>query len=702
LNLDGTSHTAKYKDGLDNKLYVPFGFEDLDYKKSDKDFNDVFVVLQTSVAKYDYPDIPTIEDVKQGDTIKPNPTISPNPTVSPKVTASPKQTGSPMVTVSPTVTSTPRRLYGGDTSITGEDNNSGMYDEDENLIPESDVYDTYGEPILDGIYDSNGDPITIKDGVLYDKDDKVIIGELFDKEGNPLDTGIYDKDGNLILGSVVFDEDGNPLLEGIYDINGNLINIRDGIMYDKDGNVITGAIYDKEGNLILGGVYDKDGNLIPGSVVYDKDGNPIQDGIYDINGDPITIKDGVMYDKDGNVITGGIYDKDGNPIEGGIYDKDGNLIPGSLDETDGTDGTDEGDGTGGTDLIDDGDGTGGTGDGNYDEDGNSTVPDLGISLSSDKSRYEDGQIITYTIDFKNRYKREIGGVVIKGEIPPFTKIENAAGGEVKGNIIQWKYSKLSPLTNGKITYQVLVENLDTAEVVSKNSASIISNEEILQNKSDDISILKVLLFSKNAEVKNHSQYIVGYPDKTFGPYRNVTRAEVATVFSRISEVKYSENRENNFSDVHSNYWASSFINIATKKMNLFKGYEDGTFRPDVPITRAELAVVAIKYLKTGNPTPFLINFEDSAEHWAKNFIEEAYRNKLVVGYSDGSFQPSTYISRSEFVTIVNKMLFRGPLITKTSIFPDVSTDYWAFGHINEASQNHSYKRDKDGNEILVK
>lgn len=184
--------------------------------------------------------------------------------------------------------------------------------------------------------------------------------------------------------------------------------------------------------------------------------------------------------------------------------------------------------------------------------------------------------------------------------------------------------------------------------------------------------------------------------------KNVTRAEVAAMFARISNITNSEPRGGIYSDVPSTHWASGFIQKVSKELNLFNGYPDGTFHPNSPMTRAELTIVITKFMKTGAGADATnMNFTDVSTHWAKSFIEQAFRYKIITGYSDNTFRPDEFIKRSEMVTMVNKMQYRGPLSVQTPNFPDVPSNYWAYGQIEEAAVNHSFYRDENGNEIMA-
>ena len=196
--------------------------------------------------------------------------------------------------------------------------------------------------------------------------------------------------------------------------------------------------------------------------------------------------------------------------------------------------------------------------------------------------------------------------------------------------------------------------------------------------------------------------MIGYPDGTFKPEKGVTRAEVATVFCRISGKKNPVAANYAFKDVGDDNWAKGFIEHSTTVMKLFGGYPDGNFQPNRPITRAELAQVVSNYLSSGKPSPLTVYFNDDKDHWAKASIAEAKRNNIVSGYLDGTFKPDNSITRAELVTMVNNLLFRGPFINDVQTWPDVSPSYWAFGQVEEGSTDHIYTRNEKGEEVPVK
>ncbi len=199
----------------------------------------------------------------------------------------------------------------------------------------------------------------------------------------------------------------------------------------------------------------------------------------------------------------------------------------------------------------------------------------------------------------------------------------------------------------------------------------------------------------------HRSYVFGYPDDTFRPEASMTRAEVAAIFARL-KVNYDESLlaeiETGFSDVESNAWHAKYI-AALKDSKLIKGYPDGTFRPNAPITRAELATICVRYYEAtaGKISGASEDFPDVPYfHWARKYIAKAVKQGLVEGYPDGTFHPDHPITRAEVITMVNRMLSRYPdeehidnNLDKLIHFTDVTDNtYWAYYQIYEAANDH--------------
>jgi hypothetical protein len=186
----------------------------------------------------------------------------------------------------------------------------------------------------------------------------------------------------------------------------------------------------------------------------------------------------------------------------------------------------------------------------------------------------------------------------------------------------------------------------------------------------------------------HYRYIKGYPDGQFKPEQSITRAEVATILTRITGRISAADNAALYPDVNPAHWAVPYIKAARAR-GLMLGDPDGKFRPDQPISRAEVAMIALRF-KALQPLAIKA-FPDTAGHWADSMINAVGKAGYVLGYPDGTYRPDQPITRAEFVTVINRLLGRGPLLGRPApTFPDVTTEHWAYGQVEEAGTSHGF------------
>ena len=209
--------------------------------------------------------------------------------------------------------------------------------------------------------------------------------------------------------------------------------------------------------------------------------------------------------------------------------------------------------------------------------------------------------------------------------------------------------------------------------------------------------------------KDHYGYIIGYPvdyytgqpttDQTKKPVRpegKITRAEVATIYFRMltdeSRTKFwSQN--SGYSDVKTGDWFNNAVSTLSNA-GIIAGYEDGSFRPNGYITRAEFATIAARFFDVTYNGKDL--FPDISGHWAKDYINQAANKGFVNGYEDGTFKPDRNITRAEAVTLVNRTLDRHPdknHFTKDMlVWPDnMDQTKWYYADMQEATNSHTYQ-----------
>ena len=204
---------------------------------------------------------------------------------------------------------------------------------------------------------------------------------------------------------------------------------------------------------------------------------------------------------------------------------------------------------------------------------------------------------------------------------------------------------------------------------------------------------------------DHFAYIIGYEDGTVRPQANITRAEVATIFFRLltdDSRAINKTSENPFSDVHAGQWYNNAISTLAN-MKILNGYNDGTFRPNQPITRAEMATIISAF---ANLTENTKTFTDIEGHWAQKYIELAAGNGWITGYEDGTFRPNNEITRAETMTMINRVMKRVPkdetcLLDGMTTYPDCVSGQWYYIAVQEATNSHYFQREvgaTDGSE----
>lgn len=196
---------------------------------------------------------------------------------------------------------------------------------------------------------------------------------------------------------------------------------------------------------------------------------------------------------------------------------------------------------------------------------------------------------------------------------------------------------------------------------------------------------------------DHFAYIIGSSDALVRPNDNITRAGVATIFFRL--LKDSVRDANlltgcTYTDVPDGHWANTAISTMTG-LDIVRGYDAAAFGPGDPITRAQFAAICARF-DTGKSNGSR-TFSDIEGHWAKAYIERAAELGWISGFQDGTFRPDAYITRAQAVTMINRMLNRLPedpsdLLPGMNVWPDCGPGDWFYLAIQEATNSHDFKR----------
>lgn len=198
--------------------------------------------------------------------------------------------------------------------------------------------------------------------------------------------------------------------------------------------------------------------------------------------------------------------------------------------------------------------------------------------------------------------------------------------------------------------------------------------------------------------RDHYAFLVGYADGTFGPERNMTRAEVTTMFARLltEQIEADKTYSSTFNDVAKDCWAANYIGYM-QQFGIVTGYEDGSFRPDAPVTRAEFAAIASRFEKLTQGSASFTDVPDT--HWAVRYINFAATRGWVTGYEDGSFKPEHSITRAEVAAVTCRLLERSAdqtyirsHIGELRTFADMTENHWAYWYAMEAANGHDYTK----------
>ena len=213
--------------------------------------------------------------------------------------------------------------------------------------------------------------------------------------------------------------------------------------------------------------------------------------------------------------------------------------------------------------------------------------------------------------------------------------------------------------------------------------------------------------------EDHFSYVVGYPedyrtgepsdDEDLWPVKpqgNITRAEVASIFYRLlkDDVRDANTTDvSEFSDVRASDWYGTTV-ATLSAMDIVRGYEDGTFRPNAPITRAEFAAIATRFFEETGAEYEPGTFDDvTGDEWFANAIADAVELGLIGGYPDGTVRPNNNITRAEACAIVNRTLGRIPHVDHLlpaddmKTWPDNNPSDWFYADMQEATNGHEYE-----------
>lgn len=208
--------------------------------------------------------------------------------------------------------------------------------------------------------------------------------------------------------------------------------------------------------------------------------------------------------------------------------------------------------------------------------------------------------------------------------------------------------------------------------------------------------------------EDHYAYIIGRDDGLVHPDAPITRAEVTTIFFRLLKPSVRDNnlaKQNAYTDVGDQAWYNTAISTMTK-LGIVSGRTTDTFAPNAYITRAEFAAIAARF--DSDTSAAAANFTDVKGHWAEKEISKAAAKGWVNGYEDGTFKPNQNITRAEAMALINRVLNRAPetqndLLADMVKWPDnMDTKTWYYLDAQEATNSHDHNRKTNGCETWTK
>ena len=293
-------------------------------------------------------------------------------------------------------------------------------------------------------------------------------------------------------------------------------------------------------------------------------------------------------------------------------------------------------------------------------------------------------------DYVDQYFTEVKPVAGDRSLKSILRDKTSVVGDLWPNV-EHKISFLNTFTDKEIPGEKKTGVTYTVTVIRNGGSAPVVPEKPVYRPGCDVYL----------NMDDHFAYIKGYPDGTVRPNNYITREEVTTIFYRLlleeSRSVY-ETADCDFTDVEFERW--SRVAIATMaNAGIVKGYPDDSFRPKNNMTRAEFAAVAARFDEIYYDGRDM--FSDIAGHWAADEINSAANKGWIKGYNGmfrpddyiTRAEAVTLINR-----VLNRAPeYPNDLLHGMKTFTDnLDTAKWYYLDMQEAANGHDYFRKADG------
>lgn len=231
-----------------------------------------------------------------------------------------------------------------------------------------------------------------------------------------------------------------------------------------------------------------------------------------------------------------------------------------------------------------------------------------------------------------------------------------------------------------IYMEILAENEMTEENSQEEVDAAVANiiaaqDELIELPEGTVTTPSAIKIKESIVVYDIiNGYVTGYEDGTFRPDRNITRAEIAQLLSGIIFNEGTNDFE--LTDISGQWYTEAVEKIV--KLGIMQGQGNGVFGPDKNMTRQDFAIAIVNMLDTSAAGNEDVSFTDIENSYGKSSIEYLASIGVINGYEDGTFRPNGEITRAEAVAMINRLLAENlaDVQADASLFSDLS-EHWA-------------------------